>query len=69
MYAFVGADEMGKRLIKLRGNRSQAEVAKCCSITPTALSNYERGDRIPRDDVKVRLANFYGVSLESIFFI
>lgn len=68
MYAFVGLDEMGKRLIELRGERKQNEVAKAVGITAAALANYEAGIRVPRDDVKAELANFYNTSLEKLFF-
>lgn len=69
MYSFVGKAEMGQRLKKLRGNKRQSDVAKAVNITRNALANYESGIRIPRDDVKARLANYYNVPLESIFFI
>lgn len=69
MYAFVGLAEMGKRLIKLRGKRKQSEVAAAVGITPAALANYEAGIRVPRDDVKAELANYYNTSIESIFFV
>jgi len=29
---------------------------------------YERDERIPRDEVKVRIAKYYGVSVYSLFF-
>ena len=69
MYAFVGKEEMAKRLVALRGSKKSVEVAKCVGISTTALSNYEQGIRIPRDDVKARLANYYKVPIESIFFV
>ena len=69
MYSFVGKTEMGRRLKKLRGNKRQSDVAKAVNITRNALANYESGIRIPIDDVKARLANYYNVPLESIFFI
>lgn len=69
MYAFVGKIEMGNRLRDLRGDKKQSDVAEAVSITRTALSNYESGIRIPRDDVKARIANYYNVTIESIFFV
>ena len=69
MYSFVGKAEMGRRLKKLRGNKRQSDVAKAVNITRNALANYESGIRIPRDDVNARLANYYNLPLESIFFI
>ena len=35
--------EAGKKLVELRGNKSQEEVAKAVGITQSALSMYERG--------------------------
>lgn len=52
----------------LRGDRPANIVARALSITPSALANYEAGLRIPRDDVKARIANYYQVPIESIFF-
>lgn len=50
-----------KTLIELRGNRSKEEVAKALDISVTSLTAYENGERVPRDEVKVRLSKFYGV--------
>ena len=33
-----------------------------------AISQYESGARVPRDEIKVRIAKYYGVSVESLFF-
>lgn len=59
---------IGKKLRTLRGSRSISEVAKVVGVVPSAISMYEAGERIPRDNVKVKLAHYYGVSVESIFF-
>lgn len=56
------------RLVDLRGKRSQAEVAQAVGISPSALSMYEAGERIPRDEIKERLAEYYGTDVQSIFF-
>lgn len=59
---------MGSKLRELRGERSQAEVAKALMISDSALSAYETGERVPRDDVKRRIAKFYGKTVGEIFF-
>lgn len=64
----MNAKAIGEKLRKLRGDRSQAEVAKALGITQAALSAYETGIRIPRDELKIKLAAYYGVTIESIFF-
>jgi len=59
---------MGETLKKLRGSRTQAEVAKALGISISALSMYENGERIPRDEVKKRVAEYYGRTVQHIFF-
>ncbi len=59
---------IGKKLVELRGKVSQEYVAKSCGISVSALSMYEQGNRIPRDEIKVRLAEFYKTSVQDIFF-
>ena len=58
----------GAKLKKLRGDRSQQELADEIGITKSALAMYERNERVPRDEVKVLIANFFGVSIESLFY-
>lgn len=60
---------MNEQLIALRGNRSQEEVAKALGISVSALSMYEQGNRIPRDEIKIKMAEYYGISIESLFLI
>ena len=59
---------IAKRLIELRGDKSREEVATACNISVSALAMYEQGERIPRDDIKIRLAKYYNRTVESIFF-
>lgn len=60
--------EKGDRLRKLRGDKTRKEVAEAVGITERALQSYELGDRTPRDDVKLRLAEYYGKTVQYIFF-
>ena len=64
----MDAKKIGATLIKLRGKRTQQEVADANNITVSAIGMYERGERIPRDEIKIRLANYYGKSVDDIFF-
>ena len=59
---------IGQRLVSLRGNRTQEEVAKALGISKSALCMYESGDRMPRDPIKLRIARYYGRSVPFIFF-
>lgn len=60
--------EIGERLTELRGNKSRQEVSEDVGISLSALAMYECGERVPRDEIKIRLANYYHSSVESIFF-
>lgn len=60
--------KIAEKLLELRGTRTQAEVAVACGVTKNAISMYECGERVPNDDVKLALANYFGTSVQSIFF-
>lgn len=64
----IDVSVMADKLVKLRGNRTQEEVSNSIGISKSALSMYEKGKRIPRDPVKVRIAAFYKKSVPYIFF-
>ena len=64
----IDAQVIGDRLKKLRGDKKAAEVSKSIGISKSALSMYENGFRIPRDEIKVRLAQYYKQTIQSIFF-
>lgn len=61
---------MNKTLIKLRIDLglNQKEAAQKIGISQSMLSYLERGVRYGSDDVKIKIAKFYGKSVESIFF-
>lgn len=56
------------RLRELRGGKRREEVALACGVTAQAISMYETGARIPNDEIKVRLADYYGQTVQSIFY-
>lgn len=60
---------IGKRLRQLRGKKSQAEVANSLEISRSALAMYEQGRRVPRDEIKLKIARYYETSVQEIFFI
>lgn len=59
---------VGTILKNLRGNLSQKEVAEAIGITKSAWAMYERDERMPRDEVKIRIANFFDTPVQEIFF-
>lgn len=64
----MDAEVIAQRLIKLRGGKSREQVAKDLEISVSAIAMYENGARIPRDEMKKKIAQYYGVSVEEIFF-
>ncbi len=61
-------EKIAQKLVELRGKKTIKEVADANGISVSALSMYEAAKRIPRDEIKVRLANYYGVNVETLFF-
>ena len=64
----IDAQTIGERLRTLRGSRTQKEVGDAIGVTAMAISFYERGERVPRDEIKIKLAKFYNRSVSYIFF-
>ena len=64
----MNAKVIGDRLLKLRGDRSREDVAKAVGVSVSAMSMYENGERIPRDRIKMRLADFYNQTVQELFF-
>ncbi|MFC0271090.1 helix-turn-helix transcriptional regulator [Metabacillus herbersteinensis] len=59
---------IGKKLLNLRAEKSRELVANKVGISISALQMYENGQRIPRDEIKIKLANYYKKSVQEIFF-
>lgn len=64
----INAEIIGERLRSLRGDRTQQEIADAVGVTTMAISDYERGNRVPRDKYKLALARFFQTTVEAIFF-
>ena len=61
--------KMRSDLRRLRGNKSLTEIAKNLNITPQMLGKIERGERTPSLNVAKRIALYYGVLVDEIFFV
>ena len=64
----MDAKAIGQRLVSLRGNKTQEEVAKAIGASLSAIGMYERGERIPRDEIKLAIAKYYDTTVQAIFF-
>ena len=66
----MDAKKIGKKIKTLRESKniSREKFANSVNISTSALSMYETGQRIPRDEVKLRIARYFETSIEDIFF-
>ena len=60
--------EVGKILRDLRGIRIRTGVAKEIGISYSMLSKIEDGIRKPSEDLKKQIAEYYGKTVDEIFF-
>lgn len=56
------------RLKAKRGNKTQQEVADAVGISKSSLSMYENGERIPKDEVKLKLAKYFKTTVQKLFY-
>lgn len=56
------------RALRQKLKKTQKQVADEIGITKSALAMYERDERAPRDEVKILIAEYYGESVQSLFF-
>ena len=54
--------------LRLAKGKTIAEAAKDMGITPSALGNYESNIRVPRDNIKIALADYYKKPIQKIFY-
>lgn len=57
---------MGRRIKKLREERelSQLDLSKILNVSTSSLSQYESGNRVPSDDVKRNIADYFQVTMD-----
>lgn len=64
----VDVNLVKRNLVDARGTRTLTRVAKDTGISVSALSMYESGERIPRDEIKEKLARYYKTTVGFLFF-
>ncbi len=64
----MDSEKIAKKLIELRGEKSRETVAKALGISISAIGMYETGARIPRDELKTKIARYYNTTVEYIFY-
>lgn len=60
--------QLGKKLRLVRGIRTRAQVSRETGLSQARLGNYEHGTRVPNDEAKILLANYYGMSVQELFY-
>lgn len=60
-----GVSERLLRIRTLRGE-TQEQVAEAIGISYVSLSRYETGQRMPKMNILMKLAEYYGVSVDEI---
>ncbi|WP_276662294.1 helix-turn-helix transcriptional regulator [Syntrophomonas wolfei] len=59
---------INKKMIELRDNKTKTSVADDLGITRQMLGAIESGKRNPSLKLAQKIADYYGVSIEEIFF-
>ena len=62
--------KIGARLRMLRMEKGETleSASDKIGISKSSLAMYERGERMPRDEVKVKISEYYKKRIEEIFF-
>ena len=60
-------EHFGRRLRRLRGERSQREVAEGLGIPTTTLSSLEQQEAAPRGAVLLRLADYFSIPIDYFY--
>lgn len=61
-------ERIGIIISDLIGDRNRKTVAEDLDISLSALNMYIRGERIPRDEIKLKIAKYFGKTVDEIFF-
>lgn len=64
----MDSEKIARMLVQLRGEKSRCEVADALGVSVSALTMYETGARIPRDETKIKIAQFYNKTVQEIFY-
>ena len=58
----------GEKIRKLRGKKSKRKVADDLGISFSSYVKYERNERVPRDEVKVKISKYFKTTVQDLFF-
>lgn len=58
----------GERIKLLRGKTSRVDFAKAIDVSVSAVGMFEQDRRVPRDETKKAIADYFGLLVDDIFF-
>lgn len=64
----LDSKRIGDKIKAIRGELSRADYARLIGVSGSSVAMYESGRRIPRDEIKLAIANAAKKSVEEIFF-
>ena len=69
-YETLDAVQIGNRIKGLRESQKETmlDLSRAIGTSESAIGMYESGQRVPRDEIKIRIAEHFTVPVESIFF-
>ena len=69
-YEGMDAVRIGRILksLKKKKNETMEQLSGAINISASAIAMYETGKRIPRDEIKIRIAEHFRKPVEFIFF-
>ena len=62
------SNNYSKKLKELRGSKSQQETADAIGIVRETYASYETGRRFPNPEGMSKIAKFYNMTVDEIFF-
>lgn len=70
VYEGMDAAQIGQKIKSLREEKNETveQLSSAMDVSASAITMYETGKRIPRDEIKIRIAEHFSVTVESIFF-
>lgn len=64
----MNTQRIAQKLIELRGNQTQSQVAEQIGVKQSTYAMYESGKRVPSDQRKIIIAKYYGLTVQEIFY-
>lgn len=64
----VNKKKIGQTLTSLRGDTPREEIAKQLGISVSTWQMYENGQRVPKDEIKIKIASYFKKSVGEIFY-